>query len=103
MIAGSTIQGRVIAARLQHTNYKKTYQDSLEIFVIRPIEDEQLRKSLTADYSIVEQSIVDQMYCSNQDPAALGLRNIRAYSRTENGKTKYCFEKSQLRPKSIDH
>src|SRR5689334_21359682 len=63
------VSGTVKAARIQHTEYVRSYRRRLKLFVLQPIPNEELRHSLGADYLLLEASTERRVYCFSQPPA----------------------------------
>jgi hypothetical protein len=92
VVIGPSITGRVIAARIQHSDYNRRYFRSLRLFVLQPIEDPRKRDELGADYYLLEVSPKHHMYCIRQNPSEFGHQPESLYVRTQTDYVRYCFE-----------
>jgi hypothetical protein len=52
-IVGPQVKGRVVAIASQHTDATEVFVKSVELFILRPIEDRSLRKSSGASYYLL--------------------------------------------------
>lgn len=71
VLEGPEIGGRVSAAVVQHGHFLPSYEKSLQVFVIRRIDDEAKRQLLGADFQLVSHSPGDdakRLAC--KDPTA---------------------------------
>ena len=62
------------------------------MFVLRPIEDPQVRADFEADYYLSDLSAPRQMHCLSRDPKESGLVTDATYVAGEEGARRYCFE-----------
>jgi hypothetical protein len=79
-VVGPSVFGTVKAIASQHTEARSEFVRSVELFVLRPIEDRQLRKSSGAQYYIVALSPKDSngRYCLQVELEEVGLRLDKA-------------------------
>ncbi len=79
-VVGPHVSGRVKAIASQHTEARSEFVRSVELFVLRPIADRQIRKSSGAQYYIVTLSPKDEdgRYCLQVDLEEVGLRIDKA-------------------------
>jgi hypothetical protein len=79
-VVGPHISGTVKAIASQHTEVRSEFVRSVELFVLRPIEDRQLRKSSGARYYIMALSPKDSKgcYCLQVQLEEVGLRLDKA-------------------------
>jgi len=75
-VAGPKVSGRVKAITPQHTEATLKFVESVELFVLRAIEDPRLAGSSGAKYSIVSLSprYSGDRYCLWFDPKVVGLK-----------------------------
>jgi hypothetical protein len=90
-IAGPEVSGAVKAARVQHTQYVRSYRKRLKLFVLRPIPTEELRHTLGADYLLLEATTERRVYCFSQSPSTYALKDQVSLLET-GSKSEYCFE-----------
>lgn len=91
-VSGARVSGRVAAAVMQHASLKPSYQASVRLFVLRPIEDPATRARLRVDYYLQSMSAPRQMYCLPGDPKELGLVLDATYVASDEHSKGYCFE-----------
>jgi hypothetical protein len=93
-IHGPPLSGKVAAAVMQHTWMSKQYQNSLHLFVLRPITDPAERTKLRVDYYLEEVARPAQIYCFSRDPREYGLDVADTYVSEVDEKTQqsHCFE-----------
>jgi len=90
-LRGPELSGRVIAARSQHTGFVRSYEKSLRLFVLRPIDDEEQRRLLRADYYILDMSAPREMYCLDNETNQLGIAAEDKFT-APGARDRYCFE-----------
>jgi hypothetical protein len=54
VLSGPPLARQVVAVTIQHGKYSSTAEEQLRLFTVKPIEDEEKRKLLGADFSLVE-------------------------------------------------
>jgi hypothetical protein len=96
-IAGPPVEGIVRAIASQHTQAKSEFVRSVELFVLRPITDQALRKSSRSNYYIVELSAKDSddRYCLSMQPAKVGLQ-LDSSQVVANNDGDFCFKANLL-------
>jgi hypothetical protein len=90
-IAGPRIIGTVKAARIQHTQYVRSYRRRLKLFVLQPIPTEELRHTLGADYFLLEATTERRVYCFSQPPEKYALAEYATPVGTAS-QSEHCFE-----------
>ena len=88
-VAGPKLSGRITAARIQHTEFVRSYERTLRLFILTPIEDAEQRALLKADYLLRDVSAVHEMYCV-RNSIDLGIEADEKLE-SEDGE-RYCFE-----------
>lgn len=100
LLSGPSLDKRITAATIQHAQYIPKYERSLRLFVVKPIDSEEQRRLLRADYYLQQLSPVYTMYCFNrQDPSSLGFEVPRVYRQTASDHPQFCFEL----PEGLEH
>jgi hypothetical protein len=95
-IVGPLVTGRVRALISQHTDATRKFVQSVELFVLRPIQDPGLRKASGAQYYLLSLSprYEKNQYCLSVRPSEVGLAVPESQiSKNEGG---YCFPESLL-------
>ena len=97
-VSGPKVTGRIRAITFQHTDATSQYVKSVELFVLRPIEDASIRKSSGADYYLVSLSPRDSRgrYCLNMKPSELDLTVAASEVTVDASSGYYCFKASAL-------
>lgn len=90
-LSGPKIHGRVVSARMQHTDMLRSAQRRQQLFVLKPIESDEQKNLLKADFYLEEMSAASKMYCLWTDPKQVGL-DADAYASREGDDKRYCFE-----------
>ena len=95
-IVGPLIKGRVRALISQHTDATRKFVQSVELFVLRPIQDSGLRKASGAQYYLVSLSPLYEknQYCLSVRPSEVGLAVPESQIIKNEGS--YCFPGSLL-------
>jgi hypothetical protein len=91
-VSGPILKGRLRVARIQHTEFIKSYLRRIHLFVLRPIPDAETREALGADYYLEDFSMEHQMYCTGDDPKKYGLTDADVHVRPEQDPPSYCYE-----------
>lgn len=87
-VSGPPLPARIVAVIGQHTYRIVRWPYPRQLFVVRPIEDPELRATLHADYIVDDEARRADMYCGWTDPKDLGL-DVEVFA---NGNGSYCFE-----------
>jgi hypothetical protein len=97
-ITGPDIKGKVRAIAVQHTDATAKFVTSVELFVLRPIQDPSMRKSLGADYYLVSLSPRDPQgqYCLSLNPGDVGLKLDASEVRVDTSSGHFCFSATAL-------
>jgi hypothetical protein len=93
---GPLVRGRVRALFSQHTDATRKFVQSVELFVLRPIQDPGLRKASGAHYYLLALSprYEKDQYCLSVRPSEVGLAVPE--SQTTKNEGGYCFPGSLL-------
>ena len=96
---GPAVKGRVRALISQHTGATRKFVQTVELFVLRPIQDPGLRKASGAQYYLLSLSprYEKNQYCLSVRPAEVGLAVPE--SQITKGDGSYCFPRSLLTPR----
>jgi hypothetical protein len=97
-VSGPTVKGRTKALIAQHVDATPQFVKSVELFVLRPIEDVKLRRSSGANYYLLSVSprYADDMYCVSVDPEDLGLNLPKLEVTREAEGGHFCFKRKLL-------
>jgi hypothetical protein len=97
-VAGPTVTGRVRAIASQHTEATSQFVKSVELFVLRPIQDPSVRKSSGAEYYLVSPSRKNTLgqYCLLVRPADVGLALNAAEVKVDSDNGYFCFSSRVL-------
>jgi len=97
-VAGPRIRGRVRAVASQHTAASAQFVKSVELFVVRPIEDPAIRRTDKATYYLVALSPLDSQgrYCLSVSPTEVGLTLDPAAVKADAASGYFCFSASAL-------
>ena len=97
-VVGPAVVGRVRAIASQHTDATSEFVKSVELFVLRPIQDPSLQESSGAKYYLVSVSAKDSRGrdCLNVKPADVGLRLDTSEVMVDPSSGSFCFEASVL-------
>jgi len=88
-LSGPSISGRITAAMVQHG----LFVSSRKLFVLKPIDDPEVRKMLGANYFLEEFSTPREMYCLDKKPESL---DGSSFSHVDSkGGGPYCFERPE--------
>jgi hypothetical protein len=92
-VSGAPISGRVKALATQHTDATPEFARSVEIFVMRPIDDQAVRERYRADYYILALSPRHDgsMYCLAIDPKEAGLEIADSQVSVDSTSGYFCF------------
>ena len=96
-IVGPLVKGRVRALISQHTDATRKFVQSVELFVLRPIQDPALREASGAQYYLVSLSPLYEknQYCLSVRPSEVGLAVPESQIIKNEGS--YCFPGSLLK------
>ncbi|MFZ7095394.1 hypothetical protein ACOPJQ_09115 [Luteimonas dalianensis] len=93
LLSGPTLSRRITAATIQHAEYIPKYERSLRLFAVKPIESEEQRVLLGADYYLQQISPAHTMYCfKRQDPSDLSFAVPRTYKQMDSDHPDFCFD-----------
>jgi hypothetical protein len=97
-VAGPNVRGRVRAIASQHTDATSQFVKSVELFVLRPIQDSSVRKSSNAKYYLISLSPRDSLgrYCLSVRPADVGLTLDAAEVKVDSSDGHFCFSASAM-------
>ena len=95
-LSGPELKGTLSAAHVQHAKYIPKYVRRHRLFVLRPIEDEELKKALGVDYQLIDLEMPEEMYCISHDPNELGVDIPFVAIRKYQNITEYCFSLSLI-------
>jgi hypothetical protein len=98
-VVGPPVKGRVRALVSQHTDATRKFVRSVELFVMRPIQDAGVRKDSGAQYYLLSLSprYEKNQYCLSLHPAEVGLTVPE--SQIVKAEGSYCFPRSLLAQK----
>ena len=91
-IRGPALNGRIVAANMQHTSLDPGFKKDVRLFVLKPIDDQAQRAKLRAEYYLEDMSEPRKMFCLSQDPKELGLDAERTYVAGRGDAKTHCFE-----------
>lgn len=96
-VAGPPVKGEARAISMQHVAATPRYVHSVELFVLRPIDDAALRKSSGAAYYLVALSprYPSGRYCLAVNPVTLGIHLSQPPVRDD--EESFCFDSKLLR------
>jgi hypothetical protein len=96
-VAGTPITGTIRAISSQHTEARPEFARSVELFVLRAIEDRKLRRLSGADFYIISLSSRDAngRYCVSVEPDRIGLHLDAAKIAIGDNGT-FCFDAASL-------
>jgi hypothetical protein len=97
-LTGPAVKGRVRAIVSQHTDATSKFVKSVELFVLRPIQDPSTRKSTGAEYYLVSLSARDSRgrYCLSVNPSDVGLTLNDSEVAVDGISGYYCFNATVL-------
>ena len=97
-VSGPTVKGRTKALIAQHVDATPQFVKSIELFVLRPIEDAKLRRSSGANYYLLSVSprYADDTYCVSVDPDDLGLKLPKLKVKRDAEGGRFCFKHNLL-------
>jgi hypothetical protein len=92
-VSGPTISGRIRALSSQHTYARAQFVKSVELFVLRPIDDPAMRRAAKAKYYLITLSPRDSQgrYCLSLSPAEVGLKLDPADVKLDAVSGGFCF------------
>jgi hypothetical protein len=98
-VAGPSVSGRVRAIASQHVDATDQFVKSVEIFVLRPIDDSALQKSSGATYYLVSLSArdVNGKYCLSVAPKDEGLKLDASEISVDPASGYFCFQATAVR------
>ena len=98
-ITGPPVIGRVKVLATQHTDATSKFVRSVELFVVRPIDDPAVRKTYDAEYYLVGLSprYERSTYCLPVNPADIGLNIPSSEINVEPDSGYYCFARRLVR------
>jgi len=101
-ISGPKIAGTIRAVSSQHVAASPDFLKSVELFVLRPIEDPVVRRNSHAAYYLVAVSPRDRsgLYCFSDDPAEFGLKLTDA-DVVRDGHGRFCFADAALAHRGV--
>ena len=75
-VSGPSVVGRIRVVASQHTDANEQFVKSVELFVLKPIDDSSLQRTSGARYYLVALSARDSSgnYCLSVDPGGAGLK-----------------------------
>jgi hypothetical protein len=96
-VVGPNVAGRVRAIATQHTAATPQFVKSVELFVLRPIGDQSLKRTSRAKFYLVALSArnPDNRYCLTVKPSDVGL-HLEPSMVTRDTTTGYCFSATAL-------
>ena len=100
-IVGPEVKGKVRFLAAQHVDAVPRYVRSVELFILRQIDDPELIKSTGAQYYLLSSSprYSNGTYCIWTDPEEVGLRLKKSDVTIDPTTGYYCFKKKLL----LDH
>ena len=98
-ITGPPVVGRVKVVATQHTDATSKFVRSVELFVVRPIDDPAVRKAYDAAYYLVGLSprYERSTYCLPVNPQDIGLTLPSSQITVEPDNGHYCFARRLVR------
>ena len=98
-VSGPPVSGRVKAIFVQHTQATLKFVRSVELFVLRRIDDPAMRKEYGADYSGIALSprYSGSRYCLPVSPQSIGLKLAESDVSVDPDSGYYCFAKNLVR------
>lgn len=98
-IAGPPVIGRVKVVATQHTDATSKFVRSVELFVVRRIDDPAVRKAYGAEYFLVGLSprYERSTYCLPVNPTDIGLNIPTSEVSVESDSGYYCFARRLVR------
>ena len=93
-VAGPSVSGRIRAIVSQHTAANSRFVQSVEIFVLRPIDDSALQRSSGAKYYLISLSPrdADGRYCLSVAPKDVGLKLDASAVSVDPASGYFCFK-----------
>jgi hypothetical protein len=97
-VAGPPISGRVRAVIVAHTQATPSYVRSVELFVVKPIDDPKLRRAYRAEYTLVALSRRDKSgrYCVPMPLGDIGLAGASSKVIVEPESGYHCIDAKRL-------
>jgi hypothetical protein len=98
-VTGPPVGGRVRVLATQHTDATSKFVRSVELFVVRPIDDPAVREAYGAEYYLVGLSprYERSTYCLPVNPTDIGLSMPSSEVTVEPDSGYYCFARRLLR------
>lgn len=98
-VAGPPLTGRVRALATQHVDATPKFVRSVELFVVRPIDDPAVREAYGADYYLLALSPRHERstYCLPMNPADIGLDIPSDEIAVDVDSGYYCFARRLVR------
>ena len=97
-IVGPEVKGKVRFLAAQHTDATPKFVKSVELFVLRPIDDKKVAETSGAQYYLLSLSprYENGTYCISVNPEEVGLRLQKSDVSIDRESNYYCFKKSRL-------
>ena len=97
-LSGPKVTGRVKAIATQHADATTRFVRSVELFVLRPIQDASVRRSSGAEFYLVSLSPRDAQgrYCLSVNPSTVGLTLDPAEVSVGGDSGSFCFSAAAL-------
>lgn len=97
-VAGPTVKGKVRFLAAQHMDAAPKYVRSVELFILRPIEDKRVVESTGAHYYLRSLSprFDNGTYCVSVDPLEAGLELTKSDVTVDPDSGYHCFKASRL-------
>jgi hypothetical protein len=98
-VSGPVIKGTIRVVASQHVDARTTFVKSVELFVVRPIEDAAVRKEFGAEFYLVSLSprYKGDKYCLTVNPNDVGLKLPIAQVAFDSDSGVYCFNRKLLK------
>jgi hypothetical protein len=99
VVAGPAVEGRIRALSAQHVGATPKYVRSVEVFVLRPVDNAQQRRDYGVTHALVALSprYRGSRYCLSINPSEIGLKVPKEKISVEPGSGNYCFSRDLLR------
>lgn len=86
---GPRIKGAIAAARVQHGLFVPQYRKKFKVFVLEPIQDEEKRRLLGAEYYLKDMSVTHETFCLSSN-SEVGISEESKLT-SPNMPGQYCF------------
>lgn len=98
-LAGPPVNGRVRALIAQHTDARSKYVRSVRLFVVKPIESDEVRRAHNATHYLLAVSprYEDGTYCLPMNPQSVGLEIDASRIARKSDSGYFCFAASLAR------